>query len=80
MSSFEEVRTIRLSAPKRSGVHETKALPESALWELDIVDQAYGTRADTMLQHQGFVRVLNSQVRLKGLHPNDKVRKLYGVS
>lgn len=46
----------------------------------DIVDQDYGTRADTMLQHQGFVRALNSQARLKGFEPTDTVRKLYGVA
>jgi hypothetical protein len=32
-----------------------------------------------MLQHQGFVRALNSQARLKGFEPTDTVRKLYGV-
>ena len=80
MPSFEEVRDIRLSVPKGSGRHETKALLDCALWELDIVDQDYGTRADTMLQHQGFVRALNSQARLRGFEANDTVRKLYGVS
>lgn len=79
MPSFEEVRDIRLSVSKGSGVHETKALLDCALWELDIVDQDYGTRADTMLQHQGFVQALNSQTRLKGFRPNDTVRKLYVV-
>lgn len=79
MPSFEEVKDIRLSVPKGSGAHEIKALHDCALWELDIVDQDYGTRADTMLQHQGFVRALNSQARLKGFQPNDTVRKLYGV-
>ncbi len=44
------------------------------------MDQDYGTRADTMLQHQGFVRALNSQARLKGFEPTDTVRKLYGVA
>ena len=80
MPSFEEVKDIRLSVPKGSGRHETKALLDCALWELDIVDQDYGTQADTMLQHQGFVRALNSQARLKGFEPNDTVRKLYGVA
>ena len=79
MPSFEEVKDIRLSVPKGSGRHETKALLDCALWELDIVDQDYGTRADTMLQHQGFVRALNSQARLRGFGANDTVRRLYGV-
>jgi hypothetical protein len=33
-----------------------------------------------MLQHQGFVRVLNSQARLKGFEPTDTVRNLHGVA
>jgi hypothetical protein len=70
-SSFlvQGLKEIKLSVPKDSGAYETKALLDCALWELDIVDQDYGTRADTMLQHQGFVRALNSQARLKGLSP-----------
>jgi hypothetical protein len=32
-----------------------------------------------MLQHQGFVRALNRQARLKGFDSTDTVRKLYGV-
>jgi len=38
------------------------------------------TGADTMLQHQGFVRALNSQAKLKGFEPTDTGRKLYGVA
>jgi len=80
LPSFEKVKEIKLSVPKGSGLYETKALLDCALWELDIVDQDYGTRADTMLQPQGFVRALNSQARLKGFEPTDTVRKLYGVA
>ena len=36
-----KVKEIKLSAPKGSGVYETKALLDCALWELDIVDQDY---------------------------------------
>ena len=48
----KKLKDIRLSVPKGSGVLETKALLDCASWELDIVDQDYGTRADTLLQHQ----------------------------
>jgi hypothetical protein len=61
LPSFEAVKDIRLSMPKGSGSYETKALLDCALWELDIVDQDYGARADTMLQHQRFVRALKSR-------------------
>ena len=80
MPSYEKVKGIRLSVPKGQGSYETKALLDCALWELDVVDQDYGTRADTMLQHQGFVRALNVQARLRGFEPTDTVRKLYGVA
>ena len=80
LPSFETVKDIKLSVPKGNGVYETKALPDCALWELDIVDQDYGTRADTMLQHQQFVRALNSQARLRGFEPTATVRRLYGVA
>jgi hypothetical protein len=43
-------------------------------------EEAVGTRADTMLNHQGFVRALNSQARLKGFEITDTVGKLYGVA
>jgi hypothetical protein len=52
LPSFEKVKDIRFSFPKGSGVLETKALLDCASWELDEVDQGYGTRADTILQHQ----------------------------
>jgi hypothetical protein len=42
-------------------------------------DPDYGTRADAMCQHQGFVRALNSQARLKGFKPTDTVKELYGA-
>ena len=75
-SSFsKKVKDIRLSVPNGSGVYDTKALLDCTLWELDIVEQDHETRADTMLQHQGFVRTLNNQARLKGFEPTDTVRK-----
>ena len=80
LPSFEKVKDIKLSVPKGAGSYETKALLDCALWELDIVDQDYGTRADTMLQHQQFVRALNSQARLKGFEPTATVRRLYGLA
>ena len=80
LPSCKKVKEIKLSVPKGFGTYETKTLLDCVLWELDIVDQDYGTRAGTMLQHQGFVRALNSQARLKGFEPTDTVRKLYGVA
>jgi len=74
-----EIRRESVSI-QATGSYETKALLDCALWELDIVGQDYGTRADTMLQHQQFVRALNSQARLKGFEPTASVWRLYGLA
>ena len=79
-SFFEKVKDIKLSVPKGSGVYEAKALLDCALWGLDIVDQDYETRADGMLQHQRFCRVVSKQMRLQGFEITDTLRKLYGVT
>lgn len=44
MSSFEGVSDNPALRHKGFNVHETKALCDSALWELDIVDQASGRK------------------------------------
>lgn len=80
LPDFDKVKRIEVKVAKGGGKFNRKKLLSCTIGELDIIDLSYGNLADTLLQHQQFVRDLAKLARQMGLKETDTVRKLYSVA
>ena len=80
LPDFDEVKRVKVKIHKGGEKYDTKFLLSCYIYELDIIDQSYGSLADTILQHQQFVRTLAKVAREMGFKETDTVRDLYRKS
>ncbi len=77
LPDFDEVKRVKVKVHKGGQRFEKKWLLSCHIYELDIIDQSYGGLADTLIQHQQFVRTLARVAREMGFKETDTVRDLY---
>lgn len=77
LPGFDKIKRIKVSVHKGGERYDRKLLPSCTIRELDIIDQSYGGLAETVLQHQQYVRVPARRARAMGLKDTDTVRDLY---
>ncbi len=77
LPDFDEVKRVKVKVHKGGQKFENKWLLSCHIYELDIIDQSYGSFADTIIQHQQFVRMLARVAREMGFKETDTVRDLY---
>lgn len=80
LPGFDKIKKIKVSVHKGGERFDKKLLLSCSIRELDIIDQSYGGLAETVLQHQMYVRVLAKLARELGLKDTDTVRDLYRKS
>jgi hypothetical protein len=80
LPDFDKVKRVKVRVHKGGQKFEKKFLLSCRIFELDIIDQSYGGLADTILQHQQFVRMLAKVARAMGFKETDTVRDLYRKS
>lgn len=77
LPDFDKVKRIKVAVHKGGEKYAKKQLLSCTIRELDIIDQSYGGLADTLLQHQLFVRALAKRAREMGFKDTDTVLDLY---